>query len=124
MSNPLGTHSIMALAAALAIPVTALTGCGSSPSTLASRCAEVAGLYRDLQGGVEVVGSPVESSEGNVTIEYEGSDAMNVPVKGSATCEFVVGDPDTLTLLTATVDRTLLGPEDIERIRKVRGSGT
>jgi len=124
MSNPLGFHSIVALTAALVLPFTGLTGCGASPSTPASRCAEVAGLFGDLQGGVGVVGSPMETSEGNVTIEYEGTNAENLPVKGSATCEFIVGDPDTLTLLTATVDGTTLGPEDIARIRKVLGSGT
>jgi hypothetical protein len=43
---------------------------------------------------VALVGQPVETSEGSVEIEYEGTEAMNLPLKGSATCTFAVGEGD------------------------------
>jgi hypothetical protein len=108
----------------LALLVGSLAACGGAPAKgPAGRCADVVRIDRGLQGGVAVVGQPVETSEGSVEIEYEGTDAMNLPVKGSAACTFAVGEGGALTLVEAVVDGSPLDEEAIDSIRSELGDG-
>jgi hypothetical protein len=88
-----------------------------SAETPAERCAETVRIYRDLQSPVVIVGQSVKVPEKTVgvevvEIEYEGTDAMNLPVKGSANCTFLKG---TLGLLL--VDGTLVDQQGLDSIR-------
>ena len=83
----------------------------------AERCAEAVRIYQDVQSPVVIVGQSVKTPEGSVgveivEIEYEGTDAMNVPVKGSANCTFV---ESTLGLLL--VDGPLVDAQGLDSIR-------
>lgn len=106
---------ILPVAGALACAV----GCSEAvpASGAVAQCAEVARIYKDLNGPVAVVGAPREISEGRVQIEYEGTDAINAPVKGSAACSFAVGGAGALQLLSASVDGVPLDSLAIETIR-------
>jgi hypothetical protein len=107
---------------ALSFLVASLAACvEASEEGPAGRCAEVVRIFKGLQEPVEVVGQPVETSEGSVEIRYEGQDGMNLPARGSASCTFAVGEAGELTLLEASVDGTPLGPGDIESIRTELG---
>ncbi len=81
--------------------VASLATCGDGPlEGPAEHCAEAVRIYRDLQSPVVIVGQSVKTVPGTagletvgleiVEIEYEGTDAMNLPVKGSAKCTFIV----------------------------------
>lgn len=95
-----------------------LAGCAEPAAEgPAGQCAEVVRIYRDLPNGVEIVGRPVETSEGSVEIEYEGTDAMNLPLKGSARCTFAVGEGGAPTLLEAVVEGTSLTGPEVDAIR-------
>jgi hypothetical protein len=72
---------------------------------------------------VEVMGSPVETSEGSVEIEYEGTEDGVLPVKGTAACTFAVGAGGARSLVEAIVDGTPLGEEEIASIRRELGEG-
>ncbi len=90
----------------------------ATPETPAERCAEAVRIYRDLQSPVVIVGQSVKTPEGtveieNAEIEYEGTDAMNLPVKGSASCTFV---ENSLGLLL--VDGSLV---DAQKTGSIRG---
>ena len=104
------------LLAALAIAWLAACA-GSAPEGPAGQCAEVVRIYRGLPNPVAVVGQPVETSEGRLEIEYEGTDAMNLPVKGAASCTFAVGEGGALTLLEAVVEGSPLDEAALEAIR-------
>ena len=83
----------------------------------AERCAKAVRIYRDLQSPVVIVDQSVKTPEGSVgvdivEIEYEGTDAMKVPVKGSANCTFV---ESTLALLL--VDGSLVDAQGLDSIR-------
>ena len=89
----------------------------ATPKPAAERCAETVRIYRDLQSPVVIVSQSVTAPERTVgveivEIEYEGTDAMNLPVKGSANCTFLKG---TLGLLL--VDGTLVGQQGLDSIR-------
>ncbi len=76
----------------------------------AERCAEAVRIYRDLQSPVVIVGQSVKTPEGSVgveivEIEYEGTDAMNLPVKGSAKCTFIVSALRLLVVDGSSVDQ-------------------
>ncbi len=63
----------------------------------AERCAKAVRIYRDLQSPVVIVGQSVKMLEGTVgaeivEIEYEGTDAVDLPVKGSVNCTFIARD--------------------------------
>jgi len=105
-------------AASVACLAVGLSSCGS-PAAVdpAERCAEFVKSYRGLAGGVEIVGPPVESSEGAVAIRWRGSDAVNLPAEGSAECTFAVGDGGELALIAASVDGV---PVDESAIRSDR----
>lgn len=87
----------------------------------AGQCAEVVRIYRNLPNPVAIVGQPAETSEGTVQIEYEGTDAMNLPLKGSASCTFAVGEGGSLSLLEAVVEGSLVAGPEVEAIRKELG---
>ncbi len=102
--------------------VASLAMCGDDPPEgpaegPAERCAEAVRIYRDLQSPVVIVGQSVKTPEGsrgieNVEIEYEGTDAMNLPVKGSGSCTFV---ESSLGLLL--VDGSLVDAQETGSIR-------
>jgi hypothetical protein len=94
-------------------------GAGSEPG--AEACARVVGIYRDLQGGVEIVGRPQQSPEGTVEIHYEGTGAMNLPVEGVAACTFAPGAGGSLELVTAVVDGEELQPDAVEAANRSVG---
>jgi len=95
-----------------------LTACGEPPvQGAAERCAEVARIHRELQSPVSVTGQPVKSPDGSVTVEYEGMDAMNVPVRGSAHCRFAPSEQGDLTLLAAVVEGSPLDPGELDTVR-------
>ncbi len=120
-----GPHPRIAAIVAPAILLHCLVtelGCGVAPADgPAGACAEVVRIHGDLQGRVEVVGAPVELSEGSVRIGYRGMGAMNLPVEGSATCTFSVGDAGSLELLEASVDDSPLDAPEIDAIRAELG---
>lgn len=82
-----------------------------------AECAEVVRIYKDLNGPVGVVGTPRQSAEGSVEIEYEGMDAINAPAKGTARCHFAVGGAGALQLVSASVDGIPLEGPSIEALR-------
>jgi hypothetical protein len=102
----------------LAVALAACGGQGAADPAL--RCAEFVKSYRGLAGGVEVVGTPAESSEGTVAIRWRGSDAENLPAEGSAECTFAVGGGGELTLLEASVDGAPVDEAAIEAARSSR----
>jgi len=113
---------VRAAALATLLPLAVGPSCGApAPPAAAEQCGEVARVYRGLQGGVALVGRPVESSAGRVAIRYEGTDDMNVPVEGTATCEFAVNDAGALALIGANVDGSELDPDAIASLRKEIG---
>lgn len=103
----------------VAVALACAGGCGEAApaSGPAAECAEVVRIYKDLNGPVGVVGASRETSEGRVRIEYEGMDAINAPVKGSAACSFDVGGGGALQLLSASVDGIPLDGPSIEALR-------
>lgn len=109
----MGSARTWALALLVGLPACVEVG-GGGP---AGDCAEVVRIYRNLQGAVEIVGQPVETSEGSVEIEYQGMDGMNLPATGSARCTFSVGQGGDPTLLEAVVDGEPLPGPDLEAIR-------
>ena len=67
------------------------------PAAPAVQCTKAVSIYRDLQSPVVIVGQSVKTLEGTVgheivEIEYEGTDAVNLPVKGSVHCRFLASD--------------------------------
>lgn len=94
-----------------------LTACADVSSGPAEDCAEAVGIYKGLQGPVEIVGPPSEPSEGRVQIEYRGMDAMNLPAQGTATCRFAVDADGATRLLGATVDGSPVDGPEIDAIR-------
>jgi hypothetical protein len=104
--------------------VVALSSCGGDSGQVpAARCAEVVRIHKGLEHGVEVVGRPVETSEGSVEIEYEGTGEGVLPAKGTAACTFAAGAGGALALVEATVDRMPLGEEETASIRRELGEG-
>ena len=64
------------------------------PAAPAVQCTKAVSIYRDLQSPVVIVGQSVKTLEGTmgaeiVEIEYEGMDAVDLPVKGSVRCTFL-----------------------------------
>lgn len=116
------TARILARIAPAILLASGLAACGGGEGGgPAAACAEVVRLYADLQGRVQVVGKPAQSSEGSVEISYQGMGAMNTPVKGKASCTFAVDEGGSLTLLEAIVDDTPLGEGEIASIRSELG---
>jgi hypothetical protein len=91
-------------------------GAGSEPG--AEACARAVEIYRDLQGGVEIVGRPQQGPEGTVEIHYEGTGAMNLPVAGIAACTFAVDAGGSPALVNAVVDGQELQPDEIEAVKR------
>jgi hypothetical protein len=91
----------------------------------AGQCAEVVRIYRNLESPVAVVGQPVTESRGveqiGVEIEYEGMNAMNVPVEGSAGCSFAVDPQGNSILQGATLEGSALGESELAAIRRELG---
>ena len=109
--------------------VASLAACGDGPPEVpaaalavvpeapAEHCAKAVRIYRDLQSPVVIVDQSVKTPEGSVgvdivEIEYEGTDAMNFPVKGSASCTFI---KSALRLLL--VDGSLVDEQGLDSIR-------
>ncbi len=110
--------------------VASLATCGDGPPEVpagapaevpaeapAEHCARAVRIHRDLQSPVVIVGQSVKTLEGTmgveiVEIEYEGTDAMNLPVKGSANCTFI---RSALRLLL--VDGSLVDEQGLDSIR-------
>ena len=104
---------------ALTLLVAALSGC-ENPNRwgpVAARCAEVVHAYLESPATVEIVGKPVQRSEGEVEISYRTIDRVNIPVEGSASCNFAVGDGQ-LTLMEASVGGVDLRGPDLKAIRE------
>jgi len=93
-------------------------GGGTESEPGAEACAQAVKIYRDLQGGVEIVGRPQRSPEGTVEIRYEATGAMNIPVEGVAECRFERGAGGSLELVTAVVDGEELQPDEIEAAKR------
>jgi hypothetical protein len=125
-SRPDSLRRTLALAtASLLLYVVALPSCGGvSAQGPAARCAEVVRIHKGLGRAVEVMGSPVETSEGNVEIEYEGTEDGVLPAKGTAACTFAVGAGGARSLVEAIVDGTPLGEQEIASIRRELGEGS
>jgi hypothetical protein len=88
---------------------------------VAARCAEVAHAYLGAPTAVEIVGEPIQHSEGEVEISYRTFDRENIPVEGKATCNFAVA-VGSLQLISASVDGTELSGSETAAIRKSLGS--
>ena len=102
--------------------VASLAACGDGPPEVPAEaravvpeapfehCAKAVRIYRDLQSPVVIMGQSVKTLEGTmgveiVEIEYEGTDAMNLPVKGSAKCTFIVSALRLLVVDGSSVDQ-------------------
>ncbi|HJO22804.1 MAG: hypothetical protein QF890_09890 [Myxococcota bacterium] len=109
----------------LALLLAAWSGCQNSDqwTSVAKRCSEVVHAYLESPSPVEIVGTPVQDSEGEVSISYRTFDRVNAPVQGSASCNFAVGD-DQLTLVEASVGGVALGGPELEAVRKRLGTGS
>ena len=76
---------------------------GAAPDT----CAAVVKAYLDLPNTVAIL-SAREEAGGHVQIRYESTDAMNLPVRGDASCALTRG-----TLTAATVAGTPLSDDAV-----------
>jgi hypothetical protein len=100
--------------------VAAWSGCENPDrfGPVAARCAEVVHAYLESPSSVEIIGTPIQYSEGEVKISYRTSDRMNIPVEGSASCNFEVGGYGRLTLMEASVDGADIAGPALDAIRK------
>jgi hypothetical protein len=104
------------------LPLAWLAACGGTPASgPAAECAKAVQVYRSLPAPPSIVGPPRETSEGNVEIEYRGTDTDNLPVKGVASCTFAVGELGALTLIEAVVDGSPLDSQQIDSFRATSG---
>ena len=94
---------------ACAAGILVLACVGAAPPSPATGCATVVQKFRGLPNPVEVVGNVAQTSEGNVQIRYQSTNAENIPVTGQATCDFAIGDGGALQLISAEVDGSELG---------------
>lgn len=97
----------------------ALSGCQNPDqwTSVAGRCADVVHAYLESPAPVEIVGQPVQYSEGEVKISYRTSDRVNIPVEGTASCSFAIGD-GTMTLMEASVGGVDLPGPALQAVRK------
>lgn len=91
--------------------------------SVAKRCADVVHVYLESPSPVEVVGKPVQYSEGGVKISYRTSNGENIPVEGSASCNFSIGD-GTMTLMEASVGGAELTGQELETVQRELGAKT
>ena len=89
--------------------------------SVAKRCADVVHAYLESPSPVEIVGKPVQYSEGSVKISYRTSDGENVPVEGSASCNFAIGDGQ-MTLMEASVGGVELTGQALETVQQQLGA--
>ena len=83
----------------------------------ADACAAVVKAYLDLPNTV-AIRSAREEPGGSVRIQYESTDAMNLPVTGEASCAFTGG-----TLTAATVAGSRLPGESIAVMNRTLAAG-
>lgn len=104
---------------ALALLVAAPSGCEDPDrwGPAAARCAQVVHAYLESPAPVEIVGTPVQRSEGDVDVSFRTIDRVNIPVEGTASCNFAVGD-GRLTLMEASVNGVALRGPDLKAIRE------
>ena len=94
-----------------------LTGCTQSVlDAKTSACAETVRLYLELPASVIVRGTPLETPDGEVEIQYESFNRENIPVTGAATCQFIVTSGASTLLQSANIDGMVLGAEEIANI--------
>lgn len=99
--------------------IAALTGgCADNQryGPAAVTCAAVVRTYLNLPNTVAIA-SAREEAGGNVRIEYESADAMNLPVEGEASCAFTGG-----TLTAATVAGARLPDDAVAEMNRALGS--
>lgn len=87
----------------LAVGLFACTGEIRDPRALA--CADVVKHYLNLQGAVIVTEAAENMSRDGLEIAYEGTNAENIPVEGTADCAF---DEGTTTITAARVGNHLV----------------
>jgi len=91
---------------AAAATLVLLPSCGQKgDSASAEACARVVKEVRGIRDRVEVIGTPLQTAEGQVEIVFEYVDDQKLTVAGSASCAFAVGGPGSLELIGAIVDR-------------------
>jgi len=109
-------HSCASVAAGVTLIF--LLSCGrSGDSSSAEACARVVQQARGLPDRVEVVGTPLQTAEGQVEIGFEYVDDQKLTVAGSASCTFAVGGPGSLELVEAIVDGEPLDAAALNRVR-------
>jgi len=85
--------------------------------SVAARCADVVHAYLESPAPVEIIGKPVQQSEGEVEISYRTSNRVNIPVEGSASCNFAIGD-GRMTLMEASVGGVELAGPVLEAVQR------
>lgn len=99
--------------------VAVLPGCENPDqwTSVAGRCADVVHAYLEAPAPVEIVGQPVQYSEGEVKISYRTSNRVNIPVEGTASCNFAIGDGK-MTLMEASVGGVDLPGPALQAVQK------